>query len=371
MFRRRKSKPDPNPTPPTLPPAPGGDELDQTLDTMAAILRVLGDFAFDLADQPAEELRSLYETWARHVLVGAPRPGSEAAPGAPSSPARRDWIGVRQFVSDHRRRESTYVTRGFDDLKQVIWVFIQGLGRAVPADEKDDRQVSDQLSRLRQAIQGHDTEYIKREALASIQLVERVVAERKERQQHTIAGLAQHMERIGNELTHTGNQASMDALTGIPDRAAFNEHLERLANLGLVFGRPACLFLVDIDDFKWVNDRFGSPSGDEVLRQVARCLRRVFRRRGDFTARIGGDELAAVIGEASLEAANRLAERLLFSVRDLAVEHEGSPIRVTVSIGVARLGPGEDPKSWLARASRALDAARQFGCDRVVVDSPG
>jgi diguanylate cyclase (GGDEF)-like protein len=75
------------------------------------------------------------------------------------------------------------------------------------------------------------------------------------------------------------------------------------------------------------------------------------------------------VGERQLreEVAARLAERALFSVRDLDVQHEGQPIRVSASIGVARLGPGEDATRWIARADAALYEAKQAGRDRVVL----
>ena len=105
----------------------------------------------------------------------------------------------------------------------------------------------------------------------------------------------------------------------------------------MVLDQSACLMLVDIDHFKWANDKFGHPTGDAVLKELARCLTRCFLRKEDFVARYGGDEFAVVIAEDSLSTARVLGERLLDAIRNLEVRVDDTPLKITASVGVARL----------------------------------
>ncbi len=373
MFRRRdKRTPSPGSSgaggaPPAAPPAVAPSVQDEALvDALAAVLRAFGDLAFDLVDQEAAEIREAFEGWARHALVGAPRPGLDRA-DAPGSGGARDWPGLARFAAEHRRRESDYVARSLADLRQVIWVFIQGVARNVTEDAASDHTISHRLGELRRSIDQNDTAALKREALSSISLIEEVIAKRKERQESQLQALSGRIDDIREELARAREQLEKDDLTGVYARGALEEYVERIVNLGIVSGRTATLYMVDCDDFKWVNDRFGHAAGDDVLRALAGCLGSVFRRASDFVGRFGGDEFAVIIPDGKLEQIHALGDALLQAVRETTVDPEGSAIRVTVSVGAARLVPGENPRRWLERADAALYAAKQGGRDRLVV----
>ncbi|MCA9773623.1 MAG: GGDEF domain-containing protein, partial [Myxococcales bacterium] len=123
--------------------------------------------------------------------------------------------------------------------------------------------------------------------------------------------------------------------------------------------------------FKAVNDTYGHPIGDEVLRRLALTCLRCFPRKDDFVARYGGEEFAAILSIHDAENAARIAERFLDTVRALRVQYEGGELGITVSAGLALLRPGDDALGWVARADRALYAAKQGGRDRfVLADAP-
>jgi diguanylate cyclase (GGDEF)-like protein len=122
--------------------------------------------------------------------------------------------------------------------------------------------------------------------------------------------------------------------------------------------------MIDVDEFKRVNDGFGHPAGDAVIKAVADCLVRTFPRRTDLVARYGGDEFAVILREAGLKEARVLAERLVTAVRALRVIYDGREIRVSVSVGVAECVPGEMPDLWVARADAALYQAKSAGRNR-------
>ena len=351
--------------------APGSVD-ERALDTLADVLRALGEWVLVFANQEAERIRLDFEGWARHALVGAPRPGLDDPESREQRP--RDWKGLTRFVREHRRGEVEHVQRMLQDLRQVIWTFVQGIGNAIIEDRRAGREVENRLDRLRLAVDSDDTELLKREALASISLIQHEIERRKRLEQGQIEALSTQLDQLANELMQVKEQLSVDPLTQIWNRAALDEHIKRVVSLGAVLGQPAILFMIDIDDFKWVNDRYGHPAGDEVLRQVAATLAHTLRRKGDIVARYGGDEFTAVILDDSLETAEAIGERMLFGVRELDVELEDQeePIRVSISVGVARLASGEDAESWFDRADRALYQAKERGRDRVAfaIDAP-
>ena len=156
-------------------------------------------------------------------------------------------------------------------------------------------------------------------------------------------------------------QASTDSLTGLANRRRFHERLEHEIVRAHRNGRQLSLAIVDVDRFKVVNDTLGHLAGDAVLTDVAQRLRAATRAEATI-ARIGGDEFAVILPETNLGQAHELAHRACALIRDTPVLDD---LRVTVSIGVAALGPETTSEQLRHDADRALYAAKQSGRDDV------
>jgi diguanylate cyclase (GGDEF)-like protein len=164
------------------------------------------------------------------------------------------------------------------------------------------------------------------------------------------------------------HQASLhDKLTGLYNRGAFNEAMEKALADADRSERGVALLLLDLDRFKVLNDTHGHQAGDAALVHLSRLLRR-FVRRGDLPARYGGEEFAVILPGAGAKGAKNLAERIRRGLEAEPVRYEASRIPVTASIGVS-LWPedGSDPEALLAAADRALYAAKESGRNRVVL----
>jgi diguanylate cyclase (GGDEF)-like protein len=161
-------------------------------------------------------------------------------------------------------------------------------------------------------------------------------------------------------------QATEDELTGLANHRHFQGVLAReVARAGRT-GQPVSLLMLDIDDFKAVNDTFGHQEGDAVLRSVARAVRDVCRRT-DEPARYGGEELAVVLPDTAGEGAYVLAEELRAAVGRLHLLPDGPGRPVTVSVGVATLaGTADTPRALLTAADAALYDAKRTGKNRTV-----
>jgi diguanylate cyclase (GGDEF)-like protein len=163
--------------------------------------------------------------------------------------------------------------------------------------------------------------------------------------------------------------ANSDALTGIANRRAFDEVLEKEWRRALRHGSSVSMILADIDHFKAYNDRYGHAAGDECLRRVAQAVARVVHRPADLVARVGGEEFGVLLPETPLAGASKIAEDIRLAVIALEIEHatSASDCRVTMSLGVATLVPQEvlRPVTLFERADQALYRAKHQGRNRV------
>ena len=159
--------------------------------------------------------------------------------------------------------------------------------------------------------------------------------------------------------------ATTDPLTGVANRRRFIEQLGMELDRVRRFGDPAALLMLDVDSFKSVNDTHGHAAGDAVLQHMAE-LSRLRLRRTDLFGRLGGEEFAILLPGTDRAGAVLFAERFRRQVADTPAQTAQGAIRVTVSIGVAELGPGDSaPDAILARADAALYRAKQAGRNRV------
>ena len=161
------------------------------------------------------------------------------------------------------------------------------------------------------------------------------------------------------------DMAMRDGLTGLYNRRAFDDQLRHaLAREDRHKGRLG-LVLLDIDHFKKLNDTFGHPAGDAVLRHTAQVIERHLRR-GDEAARFGGEEFAIILPDADEAGAQRLADRVRAAVESAQLVFEGARLSVTVSLGAAVWpSDGKNEETLIAAADRALYAAKQAGRNRV------
>jgi two-component system cell cycle response regulator len=157
-----------------------------------------------------------------------------------------------------------------------------------------------------------------------------------------------------------------DNLTQVGNRRHFDDVIEREMSRARRFGRPLSLLLLDIDDFKQVNDRWGHWVGDSVLRDVAGVVRDRVRRE-DTVARYGGEEFAVILPETDLDRAAVVAKDILEAAAAHVLEYRGLRVRVTVSVGCAELLEDDAGlETLLRRADDRLYAAKHSGKNRVM-----
>jgi diguanylate cyclase len=184
---------------------------------------------------------------------------------------------------------------------------------------------------------------------------------RPEKLVQTARELAPLLSDLGN-IQRAQEAAEIDGLTQLANRSTILDYVR--ATLEGEPAEPGALLLLDIDNFKSINDRLGHLAGDRCLRTVGEIVARNVRD-GDRAGRFGGEEFLVVMPRATREMAMAVGERLRAGIEGCGLFHaDGTP--VTCSVGVATLEVGESLESALARADRALYAAKRRGRNMVV-----
>ncbi len=161
------------------------------------------------------------------------------------------------------------------------------------------------------------------------------------------------------------DEARKDFLTGLPNRQAFDEKITEEIERAARYDRPLALLIIDIDNFKTVNDGLGHQWGDIVLQGIAEIMKRTVRPP-DFVARVGGEEFVVILPETELPGAVVVGNRLRMHIKENPFETPKGLLIVTVSVGVGVNLVG-DPKQLFYNADQALYIAKHGGKDQVAV----
>jgi diguanylate cyclase len=277
---------------------------------------------------------------------------------------RVEAAGLLERVTQRLEEISAYLEGAKTDRRTVI-ADAERLNEAVSMQVRElseEVEESTDLGTLKQSV-GTRLEAITSRVGEFRDLEQRRYTEYQQRADQMGSRLAQ-LEQQACELRHTlddeRRRARIDSLTGIANRAAFDERFgQELARCRRSGGKVTVL-LWDLDYFKSINDRFGHRIGDGVLREVARCLVRAMRVE-DFVARIGGEEFATLMVGATVEQAIKRAEELRAAIATLKLHVHGTPLAVTVSCGATEMRVDDTAESLFDRADAALYRAKESG----------
>ncbi|MHB1374135.1 MAG: sensor domain-containing diguanylate cyclase, partial [Thauera sp.] len=172
--------------------------------------------------------------------------------------------------------------------------------------------------------------------------------------------LAYRMRRLRGERLRAEHLAATDPLTGLRNRRAFTAEAKPLWQAAQQGGRPLSAIVLDLDHFKALNDAHGHAAGDAALVAVARLLEQGCRE-ADLVARWGGEEFVVLMPDTRLEQARRTGMRLLEAMRAAKIEHEGRPLPLSASVGVAERGAHADLQALIDEADHWMYEAKRVG----------
>jgi diguanylate cyclase (GGDEF)-like protein len=185
-----------------------------------------------------------------------------------------------------------------------------------------------------------------------------------------VRGIANHIAvAFDNAMLY--HIAITDELTGLFSSRHFRQAISKRHALFQQYGEKMALLMVDIDNFKKINDTYGHPAGDGILRDVGKCIHSSIRDE-DMGFRYGGEEFVVILPAADTGAGRAVAERMRSLVEHFPFKVDGHMLQVTVSIGVAAWpGSAETIKEIIVEADKALYDAKHSGKNKIVVRERG
>lgn len=318
------------------------DALDARLDNLAG-------------DRLTEVLSSLAELVSQRI-VRIERAKQEVEVLLAHMVGKLDEIG--QFVAEQNRSQ-TESQASSETLNIQLAGEMKAMGESVEA-ANDLLQIRLQVRSRLDSIDQHLQQFRQREAELA-----REMHARNEQMRSRIVELESEATRLQNQLKDEQRLSNIDALTGIPNRLAYEKRMEDEMKRWKRFRQPTCVAVWDVDRFKSINDTYGHRAGDRVLSAVAKHLSTRLRAT-DFIARYGGEEFVMLFPGTPLADSMRLIDELRELIGKIGFHFRGTPVSVTISVGVTALLPDDSAGAAFDRADRALYRAKQEGRNRCV-----
>jgi diguanylate cyclase len=301
-------------------------ELLPILDDFATLMRAINDGGQHEFEAYLQRLNERLESFQSNLqAASAGHADTHLAARAMDTQIREQVDGLQSSMQE---------AADLDDLKQVL---------------------EDHLEHLLGTMDRHQKQREEREQEVATRL--QGLAERVAHMEHEAQGYREHLEV-------QRQKAMVDALTGLPNRAAWSERLEHEISQWQQHGNTLLLAILDLDHFKRINDNYGHLAGDKVLKIIASVLRK--RLRGtDFVARFGGEEFVLLMPSTAPAAGLKLLEVLRASIEACPFHFKGEPVTITLSSGITTFRAGEHSDQALKRADQALYRAKNAGRNRV------
>ena len=351
--RKPRNEPVSAPINPVSASAPAADTRGVVLELSRELLRGLEQFVVPTPDLDAVRfLEHLRQTAA--LLL----PDTDSA----VIEAERAWAkaAIPTFGQVQRR----YLADREEELWNLVQTYQEAANVQGVADSQFNERIRESQEKVRESLRLDDLRQVREQVTVELHNTLKFVDEKSRQDEERSNLLLREIQQLQNELHAVKDQASRDTLTGVYHRGGFEGEIERL----LQAGQPVSLAIVDLDNFKGINDTFGHQVGDEILKLAVSVLRRC-ARQGDLVGRFGGDEFVMA---APRLAATQLASRLRSAMSGLpptefTLNGQHYCVRLSLSVGVAESKTPDTLATLLKRADDCLYGAKQAGKGRVHV----
>jgi len=340
--------------------AKGSETLaDGAIDTLSNVLRVMGDESFMLEnDIDPSVFPDMCKEFSCHVENGAGVPSYDIPQ---SESGKRDWARVRRFFADRRKAENSFVTERLHDYRGVVEDLVSGLRTIGERDMATESDVKASLNSIEDAVGTGVLPEIRKALTQTISKVTETFAVQKSQYEEQLAELNDRMSNLRQDLVAAREEMKRDPLTDAYNRGGFDSAIGQSLNMHFILNHPVTLVMIDLDNFKQVNDTFGHAAGDEVLRGIGEALARAFIRKSDLVARYGGDEFAVILNDTSAENSVKLIERFLAYAQDVKIPYASEDMTISCSAGYTEIHESDSVESLINRADRALYKAKAEG----------
>ena len=275
-------------------------------------------------------------------------------------------------ILSHIQRQKAYIGERETEFREIIDLMTAAMTGLDNENRDFYSSIRTQGERFEQLTLLDDIKRMKNELVREVENMRAMVRHKEGQDQKALEALSSQVDGLKRELDEARRSANTDGLTGAKNRKALDDHLRSLVERNSITRQSFSLLMMDLDDFKQLNDTYGHTVGDRMLLAFAEKCRTLVRS-DDFLARYGGEEFTLILPGASLRNAKKKAKLLCKAIATAKYAADDSPkpdvISVTVSIGVSTYRSGDTPDTLLERADKCLYKAKAAGKNRVVAEN--
>lgn len=360
LFRKNKTDQGRDPEQLVKDLADCGQRRDFFQETCRAFVFFIKEFALNLPDIGTQDFHQAMD-----------RLNTRLAGQSTIKETAHDFETAKETIVAFAGRQKACIRDREKELRDIIDLLTKALTTLDADNRRYYQNVSQQAEKIEQISLLDDIRALKDALKSEVDQIRKTLAEKTAKDRHDLESLASQVKHLSTELERVRSASEKDGLTGALNRRSFDQLIHRMVEQAAVMGTGFAVIMVDIDDFKVINDTYGHPTGDRVIMVVVdKCRKQI--RSDDFLARYGGDEFALLLPAASLRNAVKKARNIRkaicntrYSLEDFA---PGLEITFTVSMGAAVWTRGDTVQSLVRRADQALYLAKREGKNGVATE---
>jgi len=277
----------------------------------------------------------------------------------------------KKAIGGHAIRQRDYLKDRETEFRDIIDILTKAMVTVDSENQEYNLKILKQGEKIEQITLLDDIKKVKQALIDEVEHIRETVKDKQNKDSAKLQLLSRQVKALNVELKKARTESELDGMTGIFNRKTFDGYLSEIIDSNAVYKSSFSLLLIDIDDFKNINDTYGHQTGDRVIITIVNKCRGSIRNE-DFLARYGGEEFALILPGASLKNAEKKARQLCKTIGQtryaLDSVDSGQTLSVTISIGVSAYQRGDTAASILKRTDAALYAAKGAGKNRVFTE---
>jgi diguanylate cyclase len=293
---------------------------------------------------------------------------------ATQSPEAIDQLRLKLYerANEHLKKERTYLDERERELKHMIALLSEAVTAVSSSRGEYHQEIMQTTNKLTDISHLEDIRKMRSLLTNEIQHLKETVRQKQSAEKLEFDQLSQHVEALQNKLQSAVSKSMLDQLTGLYNRQGWDQEIFNACQAASIMQTPFAVAMVDIDNFKTINDDYGHQVGDLVLTKLGKAFKDSFRA-DDFIARYGGDEISFLLAAPAIDKAHKRLERL---VRDVgkptyhcSVNNRDYYLKISISCGFSFYRKGDTPETLVRRADEALYHAKKNGKNQVAAET--
>jgi diguanylate cyclase len=324
----------------------------------STLLILIKEFSLDLSEIDADGFRESLDSAENKIMA------EKKAKKLPPVLEKQ-----KRTIFSYVERLKKYLSDRENEFKGIIDILTKAIATVDSDNQVFNEKIYEQSESIEKLTLLDDIKKIKSSLKQEVDKVKTNIKKKQQGDNQRLKVLSKQISSLNIELEKAKAESLIDGLTGVYNRLGFERLIKKLEDKNALTKSPFSLLIIDIDNFKNINDTYGHPIGDRVILALIQKCKEI-TRKSDYISRLGGDEFAVIMEGASLRNAIKKAKKLSQEIAGArykaSSERETYDVSFTVSVGVSALRKGDTKETVTERADKALYTAKRSGKSRVV-----